>query len=639
MRTPPINAKRMRGGIFGFFFQKPVTSRGGATKETMNPPKVARATTKQRTKHLLSMKTTLRLMLTALIGIHAAFGQGTQLTSGTLTPVRPPASFAFSNTRPICLVLVHGITGIPKPAGFTPAPTTPNPGTHRFARYYWQPEFVRGLMGLVSDYPASFTTGNQIVPSDWETVATRETVATDHIMSATGRPDPARGFYPFLSVMFTHRDGSRTLAQQTVDTANQIRSFYDQAFGAWPADKKPQLVLLCHSGGGLVARTICSAPASLGGGMSGSFPFNTPIPNRIFTAAERGNMDFVRHRTMYMVTISTPHEGAQIAQVANRIGQYVRFLPGIGETDPHAPILAELSLPNMLAYNRNQLHPTRCRRPDGSAIPIHCIGGRAPGGPEYYANPNQRDFDLNTPDGGIPFLKSQLETVRTDRSNRREYEAYGLMKADYSNKTVWTAAVANGMGLEMLLAPPIGNPSDYNASIRGLTPADNPLLDIVRTMDINLIGGISTPSYVASNIAIGPRLFYLRNNWAPVMQTTAIGLSFPTGQYTNNGPSVAGDGFIDCDGFVHINSALGAKLGTANTNAFAHTTAGGSWYRFYRSAADYHNHGSVTRSEEIGRWVRQNITGCHLANQLFGFVRTDLAAGPRVSNTGTKSTW
>jgi hypothetical protein len=113
----------------------------------------------------------------------------------------------------------------------------------------------------------------------------------------------------------------------------------------------------------------------------------------------------------------------------------------------------------------------------------------------------------------------------------------------------------------------------------------------------------------------------------------------PIGPYTNNGPSTAGDGLIDGDGFVHINSALGAKLGTATTNAFANTTPGGSWYRFYRSAADYHNHGSVTRSEDIGRWLRQNITGVQLANQLFGFVRTDLAAGPRVSTTGTKSVW
>ncbi|MFM2196733.1 MAG: hypothetical protein RLZZ505_165 [Verrucomicrobiota bacterium] len=580
--------------------------------------------------------------MTTLLGILAAAGQGTQLTANLSLPLASPTPFAFSNTRPICVVLVHGITGIPKPAGFTPAPTTPNPGTHRFARYYWQPEFVRGLMGLVTEDPVSFTNlpeGNQMRPSNWETAVCRDTVASDHLMSATGRPNPAQGFYPFLSVMFTHRDGSRSLAQQSIDTAAQIRRFYTESFGSWPAAKQPQLILLAHSGGGLVSRTICTAPTSLGGGMSGSFPLNTQIPNRIFSFTERDNMNFVRQRTMYVVTLSTPHEGAQIAQVANRIGQYVRFLPGIGETDPHAPILAELSLPNMMAYNRNQLHPSLCRRPDGSAIPIHCIGGRAPGGPEYYANPNQRDFDLNTPDGGIPFLKSQLETVRTDRSNRREYEAYGLMKADYSNKTVWTAAVANGMGAEMLLPAPIGNPSDYSASVLGLTPANNPLLDIVRTVDINLLGGISAPAYIASNIVVGPRLFYLRNNWVPVTQMTPLGISLPTGQYANNGPSVAGDGFIDCDGFVHINSALGAKLGTANTNAFANTTPGGSWYRFYRSAADYHNHGSVTRSEDIGRWVRQNITGCHLANQLFGFVRTDLAAGPRVSTTGTKSVW
>jgi hypothetical protein len=587
------------------------------------------------------MKTTIRIILATLLGIHAVIGQGSLLTTRTTLTTNPPATFTFSNTRPICVVLVHGITGIPKPAGFTPAPTTPNPGTHRFARYYWQPEFVRGLMGLVSEDPVSFTNrieGNQMRPSNWETAVCSDTVASDHLMSATGRPNPTRGIYPFLSVMFTHRDGSRSLAQQSIDTAAQIRRFYTESFGSWPAAKQPQLILLAHSGGGLVARTICTAPSSLGGGMSGSFPLNTRIPNRIFSFAERDNMNFIRQRTMYMVTLSTPHEGSQIAQVSNRIGQYVKFIPAVGKLDPHAPILAELSLTNMLAYNRNQLHPSLCRRPDGSAIPLYCIGGRAPGGPEYYANPNQRDSNLATPDGGIPFLKSQLEEVRTDRTNRREFEAYNLMLADYSNKTVWSAAVSQGMGLDILLAPPIGNPTDYRASVLGLTPADNPLLDIVRTVDVDAFGGISTPWYLASNIAIGPRLFYLRNNWVPVTQTR-FGISVPTGQYTNNGPSLAGDGQIDCDGFVHINSALGAKLGTATTNPFAHTTPGGSWYRSYRSAADYHNHGSVTRSEDIGRWVRQNITGVHLANQLLNFVRTDLAAGPRVSTTGTRSVW
>ena len=588
------------------------------------------------------MKTTTRVILASLLGIHAVSAQLGLFPTLPLAPINTSSPFSFANNRPICVVLVHGITGFPKPPNTTPTPTTPNPGTHRFARYYWQPEFVRGLMGLVSEDPVSFTNaaeGNQMRPSNWETAVCSDTVASDHLMSATGRPNPSQGFYPFLSVMFTHRDGSKPLAVQSIDTAAQIRRIYEASFGTWPAAKQPQLVLLCHSGGGLVARTICSAPSSLGGGMSGSFPFNKQIPNRIFTFTEKENMNFIRKRTMYVVTLSTPHEGAQIAQVANQIGQYVKFVPGVGEQDPDAPILGELSLTNMLAYNRNQLHPSLCRRPDGSAIPLYCVGGRAPGGPEYYANPNQRDLDLNTPDGGIRFRKDQLDEVRTDRSNRREYEAYGLMKADYSNKTVWGAAVSKGMGADLMLPPPIGNPADFRASVLGLTPADNPNLDIVRTVDVDVFGGLSAPWYIASNIAVGPRLFYLRNNWAPVMQTTLLGIRVPTGQFTNLGPSTAGDGFIDCDGFVHINSALGAKLGTATTNAFAHTTPGGSWYRFYRSAADYHNHGSVTRSEQIGQWVRQNITGCHIANQLFNFVRTDLAAGPRVSTTGTKSVW
>lgn len=569
------------------------------------------------------MKPSIRLILASVLGICYATAQGPSVIVPNIPSGNPTSSsFPFANTRPICVVLIHGITGFPESAT-----TTPRPGTLKHARYYWQPEFVRGLMGVTSDNPICFTNATEMLPSNWESAACRDAVGSDHLMSATGKPDPANNFYPFLSVMFTHRDGSKPLANQTADAAAQIKSIYQASFGSWPEEKQPQLVLLCHSGGGLVARAICSTQETLGGGRSGSWPVDRPIIARGFNLTERENMNFVRRRTMYITTLSTPHEGAQVAQVANQVGQYIQFVPGIGETDPDAPILAELSPPNMLAYNRNQLHPSKCKRPDGSAIPLYCIGGRAPGGPEYFADPNQHDLDLGTPDGGIRFRKDELEEVRTDRSNRREFEAYGLMKADYATQAIWAAAFGNPLNPTSMLA-------------YGPCPADNPGLDIVRTMDVHYgfmnDGSLGTPNYNAANIAIGLRLFYLRNNWAPVMKTS-LGISHPSGRFRNLGRTTQGDGVIDCDGFVPINSALGAKLGTNTTNAFDHTT-GGSWYRFYRSGADYHNHGSITRSESVGTWLRQNITGCHAANQLLGFVRTDIAAGPRVS-TGRVSTW
>jgi hypothetical protein len=569
------------------------------------------------------MKAPIHLLFASLLGLCSTMGQVPSVNRTAVASAKGDAvAFKFSNTRPICVVLIHGITGFPESAT-----TTPRPGTLKHARYYWQPEFVRGLMGVTSDDPVCFSGATLMRPANWETAVCRDAVNSDHLMSATGTPDPANHFYPFLSVMFTHRDGSKPLANQTADAAAQIKSIYQASFGSWPEEKQPQLVLLCHSGGGLVARTICSTLESLGGGTSGSWPVDRPIIARGFSLTERENMNFVRRRTMYITTLSTPHEGAQVAQVANQVGQYIQFVPGIGETDPDAPILAELTPPNMNAYNRNQLHPSKCKRPDGSAIPLYCIGGRAPGGPEYFADPNQHDLDLSTPDGGIRFSKEELEEVRTDRSNRREFEAYGLMKADYATQTIWAAAFGNPL-----------NPASKIAY--GLCPADNPNLDIVRTMDVHYgflnDGSLGAPILNPLNIAIGPRLFYIRNNWTPVMKTS-FGISHPSGRFRDRGRTTQGDGIIDCDGFVPINSALGAKLGTNTTNAFDHTT-GGSWYRFYRSAADYHNHGSITRSESVGTWIRQNITGCHAVNQVLGFVRTDIAAGPRVS-TGPVSTW
>lgn len=578
------------------------------------------------------MKASIPLLVSSMLGLNLASAQHPfqPVEPIRVTPITVTVpSFEFSNKRPICIVLIHGITGFPD----TPT-TTQRPGTLKHARYYWQPQFVRGLMGVTNDNPFCFTTsagrprGTEMLPGNWETAVSNDAVSSDHLMSATGAPDPANDFYPFLSVMFTHRDGSKALANQASDTAAQIKSIYDSSFGTWPENKKPQLVLLCHSGGGLVARTICTAPVSLGGGTSGSWPFDNPILTRTFSLTDRENMNFIRQRTMYITTLSTPHEGAQVAQVANRVGQYIQFVPGIDETDPDAPILAELTLPNMQRYNQNQLHPSKCKRPDGTAIPLHCIGGRSPGGPEFYWNPNMHDRNSETVDGGIGFPKNQLEHVRTDRSNRREFEAYNLMKADYATQAIWGLAFGNPL-----------QPSSFLAY--GPCPADNPSLDIVRIADVhydffNGKGNLGAPFISVLNIE-NPRLFYLRENWSPVMENTFLG-SFPSGIFSRRGGSTS-DGMIDCDGFVPINSALGTKLGTSTTNAFTHTTAGGSWYRFYRSAADFHNHGSITRSESVGSWIRQNITGCSIANQLFGFVRTDMAAGPKVSTTGTVSTW
>ena len=431
------------------------------------------------------MKATIRMILASLLGIHAAASQSlsvlnpVSINTREITPL-----FQFANTRPICVVLIHGITGFPDSES-----TTPAPGTLRHARYYWQPEFVRGLMGLSSEDPMTFTRHPDydpffMRPSNWETQQCRSTVSSDHVMSATGRPDPSKNFYPFLTVMFTHRDGSKHLALQSVDAATQIRNLYRDNFGSWPAHKQPQLILMCHSGGGLVARTICTVPTSLGGGTSGTFPNIRTIPTRTFTAAERANMDFIRNRTMYVVTISTPHEGAQVAQVANQIGQNYQFVPQIAEQDPDAPILGELTLHKMRSYNQNQLHPSLCRRTDGTAIPLYCLGGRAPGGPEYYANPNQHDTNPFTPDGGIPFAKDQIKKVSADRRNRKEYEAYGLMNADYATQTIWAVALANGNRIPG--SPEIGNPADPGSVFAyGRTPANNPLLDIVRTVELN----------------------------------------------------------------------------------------------------------------------------------------------------------
>ena len=133
----------------------------------------------------------------------------------------------------------------------------------------------------------------------------------------------------------------------------------------------------------------------------------------------------------------------------------------------------------------------------------------------------------------------------------------------------------------------------------------------------------------------GPKIFFLRDNWSDIKND----LGLCTGRYKNNGASTKGDGMIDCDGFVPIISSLGVNLGTNVKNYYDHTT-GGSWYRFYRSAADYDNHGSIMTRYEVGEFIRTNITYLPRQTNLIGTgIVTSTAAGPYVKSSGEKSSW
>lgn len=549
--------------------------------------------------------------------------------------------FPFSKSRPVCVVLIHGITQSPQVCSTKIAnkqfPNRPV-NTLRFARHYWSYGFVNGLFNLSQDKIYTFSDGSlagelNATPETWETKLTRDLVATDHILTGCGippasGPTASSGCTGFYTVMMTHRDGSLPLKRQVANTANQIRTFYNSVFGSWAADKQPQLVLLCHSGGGLVARAICSNLNSMG--ISGD-PY-VPVEN--FSSGEKSDMAFIRERTMYIITLSTPHEGSLIATLGASAQQSLAPVSGVLELlfgwnentstpdgRPTSPILRELDPNSMMLYNQNQLKPENCKRPDGSLIPVYTLGGRSSAGPFYYADPNKWDNDLSTPDGGITLTRDQIMYEGFTKqgvpiSNRKEFESAGLLSAEYLvNMTFLNTTTEN-----------------YRRLIKA--PLNSTAMDIVGLKNISLGLCLGAPGYSPVDLGLGARMFCLRRPWSP----TSNNLGVCSGRFTEGTATTLSDGVIDSDGFVNIGSAMGINIGTF-TDSYFSNTSGGSWYRRYRSACDYDNHGSATQREEVSNYLMREIINLTSATNLFNTGIPATFAGPKVSTTGTKSVW
>jgi len=527
----------------------------------------------------------------------------------------------FAKNRPTVVVLIHGVTGYPS--------TDNRIGTLKGARNYWGYDFVYDLLGATSDRPTSFA--NDDIPAgtigkpEWETKFISSNTPSHHFVTIYGKPNltAATPFYTPFSIMMTYRDGSVSFKKQVSATAAQIVSLYNSMFGTWPDNKKPQLILLCHSFGGVIARAICSKPNNI--------PSNdNNVNTENFNATDKENMDFIRNKTLHITTLSTPHEGSQITFNAalGTVLQHIPFL-GIGtqidKSDPDTDILQQLKTGFMENVNQTVLKPELCKRSDGSLIPIHAAGGRVPAGPEFFENPNENDNDLATVDGGIG--RTNVDDLLAGETNRNKFECYNLVRVDYAMHLFF---------------------GGLNGKPWGATPADNTALDIVKISDVQpVLGCLTNPIYNAASFAVKPRLYYLRNNWTNIPANIAgvqVGCSF---RFTE-GSSSTSDGEIDNDGFVPINSSLGVKLGSATKNYFDHSRSwtisgnnvpAGSWYRFYRSDADLHNHGTIKFSGIIGKWLRENIIGNTPTALLFGTMDRFKAAGPKVATTGTVSTW
>ena len=247
--------------------------------------------------------------------------------------------------------------------------------------------------------------------------------------------------------MLTHRDGSIKLVEQASRAINQIYQFYNEPYDT--TDKSPQIILIGHSMGGLVGRTILTNPADA-------------ISRVSLTAAQRKTADFLRARTLYMITIATPHEGSPQADKWASIHALLSTNAPDWVKDLYSKI--DMEFPGTLSYmgankdstkdlrrrfwsiqNTTTLAPHLARRPNGQLIPIYVLSGRSPGG-QYFNNPNLALGGITLPDFQSQASYSGVPLPIT----RDELEAVFLVLYDYALMLV--PGYNDGWGV-----PPVGS--------------------------------------------------------------------------------------------------------------------------------------------------------------------------------------
>ena len=506
--------------------------------------------------------------------------------------------FAFAPDRPTLVVLVHGMT--------PNRDLDPTVGTHVYARTYWSHAFVRALLG---DRDPMRVDGPPLDATSWRESAPEHAEAAAGLFFADGGDRE-------LAVFVVARDGSLGLGAQTIATAAQVAAGLDAYRTVLAGDGtlvEPQVALVAHSFGGLVARYLLNSPRIDGG------PFGTDPTTWV-------RADDLRDRTLWLLTLGTPHEGSAAADRAALIGT-AGDLFRAEVLRPHrvverwlTPLLDDgasfLRLEDAVtehlrtdvwaALNDQQtgiLAAHRARRGDGSPVPIAALAARAPGG-AFFVDPLVSD--------------------------RIEYE----LAAWYSERIGLDPALYRDFLVQMLLADPtlhtLGIPKrgwgDASAH-----PAPDAVLDRVTRVPTAPERVVIGPRDTRLTLQVNARIDFVRGPyrgtietrgllgrwWCAVVRCGEVPGVIDVGSVADvdlegrDDPTVAevrdlllgrepvgdapvdlpggriGDGEIDADGVVPVHSALGYLLGAEDGPYLAAgsdwtiggTTLPGSWYR------------------------------------------------------------
>ena len=545
------------------------------------------------------------------------------------------APFPFDADRPTLVVLVHGMT--------PNRDLEPTVGTHVYARTYWSHAFVRELLGGRAPRRSD---GAPLTAESWRT-------------SAPEDDDPRAGLFfgegadTDLAVFVVVRDGSLGLGAQAIATAEQVAAgldAYREATAVAGHRVEPQVALIAHSFGGLVARYLLTNPPLEGG------PFGTD-------ASTRARADDLRDRTLWLITLGTPHEGSAAADRAALIeaaGDLFRtevlrphrviqswltplLEEGASFLRLEDPVTEPLRTDVWAALNDPEtglLAAHRVRRGDGSVVPVAALAAHAPGG-AFFVDPLVSD--------------------------RIEFD----LAAWYAERIGLDPVLYRDFLLQMLLADPtmhtIGIPTrgwgDASAH-----PAPAAVLDRVTRVPTAPEQVVIGPPDARLTLQLAARIDFVRGPYRGVIETRGLlgrwwcalvrcgeepgvidvgsvadvdleGIDDPTVAVVRDlllgrepfgaAPPVdlaggrVGDGEIDADGVVPVHSALGYLLGTEDGPHLAvgrdwpvgSETIPGSWYR--PDLADpeaefpwtYLHHIDLQWSPDVATWIAERWIG------------------------------
>jgi hypothetical protein len=531
---------------------------------------------------------------------------------GTAKAQAPDFSPAARATRPTLVVLIHGGTARPdaSPLPFEPKGTDKRPGTTGYSRFYFDFPFVSRLLGNNTElFTLPGGAAGSLTQSTWKMRFENNNIA--HQFAFAQNPLPLQGRFGGNAVGLVRSNGSQALGRQAKEVLDEIRSLYDrfQTFSG----RRPYVVLMGHSKGGLIARYLMSIP-------------NGSVAGHTLTPADRAFLVFLRDQTKFCVTIGSPHTGSPLADYADdlrssSVASLEGLVNGVWNATRAAASLVRVNLPatppiNVKAgvrdllgsehdlgnltsqfwntMNNGALHPSRMvRSNNGGRVPFYLYGGRAPGDVFYSL---QRFDGLGGPAAEVVLNNNHPEHV-------------GVMMT--------TALIGLDYGLHNAVNGDWGR-------IRTLGSGKN--LDLVRRA--YPIWGL--PSNRMSNP--GERMFLIGKEGGPTY-------------YLRNQT----DRETDADGMVSIDSALAIGLFSGptvienlqargmpvaatmsepwernvNTAPAGQPFEGGAWYRRYSGAWNFQNHSTLIKRPELGVELNQVLR----------------RAGPFARTTGEVSVW